>query len=93
MENLDRVFTRLKEKGLKTKPSKCVFFRSPIDFLGHMVSADGIQPQPNKLAALRDWPTPHCLRDVPAFYGLASYYRKFVKDFAKIAKPLSRMTI
>jgi len=57
-----------------------------------MVSADGIQPQPDKLAAIRDWPTPHCLRDVCAFYGLASYYRKFVKDFAKIAEPLSRMT-
>jgi len=92
MENLDRVFTRLKEKGLKAKPSKCVLFRSPIDFLGHMVSADGIQPQPDKLAAIRDWPTPHCLRDVRAFYGLASYYRKFVNDFAKIAEPLSRMT-
>jgi len=57
-----------------------------------MVSADGIQPQPDKLAAIRDWPTPHCLRDVRAFYGLASYYRKSVKDFAKIAEPLSRMT-
>jgi len=57
-----------------------------------MVSADGIQKQPDKHAAIRDWPTPHCLRDVRAFYGLASYYRKFVKDFAKIAEPLSRMT-
>jgi len=57
-----------------------------------MVLADGIQPQPDKLAAIRDWPTPHCLRDVRAFYGLASYYRKFVKDFAKIAEILSRMT-
>jgi len=73
MENLDRVFTRLKEKELKAKPSKCVLFRSPIDFLGHMVSADWIRPQPDKLAAIRDWPTPHCLRDVRAFYGLASY--------------------
>jgi len=92
IKNLDGVFTRLKEKGLKAKPSKCVLFRSPIDFLCHMVSADGIQPQPDKLVAIRDWPTPHCLRDVRAFYGLASYYRKFVKDFAKIAEPLSRMT-
>jgi len=57
-----------------------------------MDSADGIQPQPDKLAAIRDWPTPHCLRDVRAFYGLASYYRKFVRNFAKIAEPLSRIT-
>ena len=79
----------MKEKGLKAKPSKCVLFRSPIDFLGHMVSADGIQPQPDKLAAIPDWPTPHCHRDVRGFYGLASCYRKFVKN---IAEPLSRMT-
>jgi len=52
MENLDRVFTRLKEKGLKTKPSKCVLFRSPIDFLGHMVLADGIQYHPSMLKLL-----------------------------------------
>jgi len=45
----------------QSQASKCVRFRSPIDFLGHMVSADGIQPQPDKLAAIRDWPTPHCL--------------------------------
>ena len=57
-----------------------------------MVSADGIQPKPDKLVAIRDWPTSHCLRDVRAFYGLASYYRKFVRDFAKIAELLSRMT-
>jgi len=92
MDNLDRVFTRLKEKGLEAKPSKCVLFRNLIDFLGDMISADGIQPQPDKLAAIRDWPTPHCLRGVRAFYGLASYYRKFVKDFASIAQPLSTMT-
>jgi len=79
-------------KGLKAKPSKCVLFRNPIDFLGHMVSADRIQPQPDKLAAIRDWPTPHYLRDVREFYGLACYYRKFVKDFARIAEPLSRLT-
>ena len=51
MENLD---TRLKEKGLKAKPSKCVLFRSPIDFLGHMVSADGIQPQARSHTRLAD---------------------------------------
>jgi len=69
-----------------------VLFRNPIDFFGHMVSADKIQPQPDKLAAIRDWPTPHCLRYVRAFYALASNYRKFVRDFARIAEPLSRMT-
>ena len=57
-----------------------------------MVCADGIQPQPHKLAAIRVWPMPHCLRNVRAIYGLASYYRKLVKDFARIPEPLSRLT-
>jgi len=90
LERLDAVFSRLCQYGLKAKPSKCVFFKSPIEFLGHLVSADGIEPA--KLGTIRDWPTPHCLRDVRAFFGLASYYRRFVKDFATIAEPLSRLT-
>jgi len=57
-----------------------------------LVSADGIEPQPAKLDTIRDWPTPHCLCDVCAFFGLASYYRHFVKDFATIAEPLSHLT-
>jgi len=79
IERLDVIFTRLHAHGLKAKASKCVLFKSPIDFLGHNVSAEGIEPQTEKLAAIRDWPTPHCLRDVRAFFGLASYYCKFVK--------------
>jgi len=75
----------------KPKPLS-VSSKTPIDFLGHTVSAEGIEPQTEKLAAIRDWPTPHCLRDVRAFFGLASYYRRFVKDFATIAEPLSRLT-
>ena len=47
---------------------------------------------PDKLQAIRDWPTPHCLRDVRAFVGLASYYRRFVRNFASIAEPLTRLT-
>ena len=78
--------------GLKAKASQCVLFKAPIDFLGHTVSAEGIEPQTEKIAAIRDWPTPHCLRDVGAFFGLASYYRRFVKDFATVAEPLSRLT-
>ena len=91
IERLDAVFSRLRQYGLKAKPSKCVFFKSLIEFLGHLVSADGIEPQPAKLDTIRDWPTPHCLHDVRAFFVLASYYRRFVKDFATVAEPLSHL--
>ena len=84
--------TRLADVGLKVKPSKTVLFKTKIDFLGHMVTAQGVNPMPDKLQAIRDWPIPHCLRDVRAFFGLASYYRRFVRNFASIAEPLTRLT-
>ena len=57
-----------------------------------MVSADGIDRLPEKLETIRNWPTPHCLRDVRAFFGLATYYRRFARGFATLAEPLTRLT-
>ena len=91
IDHLDKVFTRLRNHGLKAKPSKCIFFKSPIEFLGHLVSADGIEPQPDKLEKIENWPVPHCLREVRAFVGLASYYRRFIKHFATLAEPLTSL--
>jgi len=54
-----------------------------------LVTPSGIQPLPDKLVSIRDWPVPRCLRDVRAFYGLVGYYRKFVAGFATIAEPLA----
>jgi len=77
--------------GLKVKPSKCTLFKERISFLGHMVSAAGIDPRRRKFGLFR---TGQCqsVRDVRAFFGLASYYRKFVQNFTSIAKPLSALT-
>jgi len=68
VSHLDQVFTRLREHGLKAKPSKCVFFKSPIEFLGHLVSAEGIEPQPDKVERIENWPVPHCLTRASSFY-------------------------
>lgn len=92
LERLRMVLDRLKHVGLKVKPSKCDLFKTEIKFLGHQVSVHGIEPLPDKLETIRDWPTPRCVRDVRAFFGLASYYRRFVKGFATIAEPLTRLT-
>ena len=92
LERLRKLLDRLRHVGLKVKPSKCELFKTEIKFLGHQVSVHGIEPMPDKIEAIREWPTPRCLRDVRAFFGLASYYRRFVKGFATIAEPLTRLT-
>lgn len=92
LERLRIVLDRLREVGLKVKPSKCALFKTQINFLGHLISEHGVEPQPEKIKAIQEWPRPKCVRDVRAFYGLASYYRKFVKGFATIAEPLTKLT-
>ena len=86
------VLDRLRDAGMKLKPNKCCLFQTQLQYLGHKVSAEGIEPLADKVDAVQNFPVPQCLRDVRAFYGLASYYRRFVKDFAKLAEPLSSLT-
>ena len=66
--------------------------RKKVKFLGHVISKDGVRPDPDKVSATKEYPVPSSVKDVRAFLGLANYYRKFVKDFAKIAGPLHDLT-
>lgn len=87
-EKLDVVFDRLRQHGLKLKPSKCFLFSAEVKFLGHVVSAKGIQVDEQKVEALVTWPVPKSPKEVRQVLGFMSYYRRFVPNFAHIAKPL-----
>ena len=86
------VFERLAKVGLKLKPSKCEFFRSSLKYLGHIVSKNGIATDPRKIKAIQDWPRPKTVTEVRSFTGFTNYYRRFIKGYAKIARPLHELT-
>ena len=88
---LEEVLVRLKKSSLKLKPKKCSFFQLECQFLGHYVSAEGVTPDPQKVEKVKDWPIPGSVSEVKAFLGLASYYRRFIKDFAHVAAPLNKL--
>ena len=90
--NLQQVFHRLKQAGLKVQPSKCQFLQQKVSFLGHVISPNGIAPDPVKTCKVEQWPIPSSRVEVQQFLGLANYYRRFVKDFASLAKPLHQLT-
>ncbi len=89
---MGRVLQRLREAGLKLKPAKCHFLQKRVEFLGHVVSEDGISPDPRKVEAVQNFPRPENLKTLRSFLGLASYYRRFVQGFSAVAYPLFALT-
>ncbi len=71
LDHLNDVFSRRRFANVKLKPSKCSFARSSVEYLGHVVSRDGVRPDPSKIAAVENFPVPGCVRDVRSFLGLA----------------------
>ena len=88
LKRLEAVFQKLCAAGLKLKPSKCFFFREEIEYLGHVVSGKGISTNPNRIEAVSKWPTPKTVYDVRSFLGFVGYYRRFIKNFSRITKPI-----
>ena len=92
LRRLETVFARPRDIGLKLNPEKCRFGAREVHYLGHGVSPGGIATDPDKIAAVNDWPTPKTTRELRSFLGLASSYRKSVLNFAEIARPLHQVT-
>ena len=91
LERLKGVFQKLREAGLKLKPSKCEFFRDKIAYLGHIVSKAGVETDPKKIQDIADWVRPKTVTDVRQFLGFTNYYRKFIKQYAQVANPLNKL--
>lgn len=92
LQQLEKILMKIKSAGLKLNPKKCNFFKNKVNYLGHIISQDGVQTDPEKIEAVQKWPTPKDKTEVRAFLGLCSYYRRFVEGFAEIAKPLHQLT-
>ena len=88
LSKLESVFSRLLEYGLKLKPSKCHLLLKKVKYLGHVVSENGVEADPDKVEAVAKWPLPETVQELRQALGFFGYYRRFVKDFSKLAKPL-----
>ena len=92
VRHVREVFSCLRDHQLYLKPSKCTFLAPRIEFLGHTLSAAGVEVDANKTKVLDERPQPTCMHDVQVFLGLCNYYRHFIHRYADIARPLTDLT-
>ncbi|GJT43820.1 putative reverse transcriptase domain-containing protein [Tanacetum coccineum] len=90
--HLKTILDLLKKEKLYAKFSKCEFWLQEVQFLGHVVNRDGIHVDPSKVESVKNWKTPESSTEIRSFLGLAGYYRRFIENFSKIAKPLTMLT-
>lgn len=90
MVNLEKVFTKLRESNFKVQMDKSEFLKLETAYLGHIITKDGIKPNPDKIQAIEKYPLPRTPKEIKQFLGLVGYYRKFIPDFARITKPLTQ---
>ena len=82
---------RLSAANLKLQPDKCEFLRPEVAYLGHIIDTEGVRPDPKKIEAVKNFPTPKNPKNIEQFLGLARYYRRFIDGFSKIATPLNQL--
>lgn len=91
LKNLELVFKTLEQANMKVQADKCEFLKESVEFLGFIVSRNGITTNPKKVEAINNFPTPRTLKELRSFLGLAGYYRRFIRDYAKLASPLTSL--
>lgn len=89
LARLEKVFQRLRKANLKIQLDKTEFLRTEIAYLGHVITPEGVKPNPDKIKAILNYPLPTTATEIKSFLGLLGYYRKFIKDFARITKPMT----
>ena len=91
-EHLRKVLHKLREYGLYAKASKCEILKTPLEFLGHEVTVDGMASTEQKLKAVREWEHPRDVTSLRSFLGFANYYQRYVQGYAHVANPLIELT-
>jgi hypothetical protein len=86
-DKLIDVLSRMRKHNLKLQPDKCEFFRKEVSYLGHIITSEGVKPDEKKVEAVKNFPVPTNTQKLKGFLGLAGYYRRFIPNFSKIAKP------
>ena len=92
LQRLSLVLQQFCQAGLKLKPGKCHFFETQVTFLGHLLTPDGVLPDPGNVEKIITWPVLTCVTDVRAVLGMGNYYRRFIKDYSKKMQPLIQLT-
>jgi hypothetical protein len=90
-DKLRAVLDRMRQHNLKLQPDKCEFLRKVVSYLGHIITSDGVKPDERKIEAVKNFPVPTTTQQLKGFLGLAGYYKRFIPNFSKIAKPLTEL--
>jgi len=91
-DHVKEVLRRLRDNGLYASPSKCTFHQRQVEFLGFVLSLEGIKMDMKKVQTIQDWPIPRHVKDVQAFLGFVNFYRRFIKGYSELTSPLTRLT-